>query len=189
MNGGGETVDVFIKLPETQWPTLEDTEKEHRLFHELCHVKPAKDSNGKQKRDAKDRLLWRLGRHPITAFNEEIERFGLERVIGHNAKIMESIAHAERPMEKLFDQAEAGKGEAAATSADSWKLCRVGAAGFTEKQVDALEGADLRTLGELQEAMNRNGQFWAKNTGVSGRMRQAIEETFTAYITALATSV
>ncbi len=110
----GETVDLFIKLPETQWATLDEREKERRIFHELCHFKPANDSNGNQKRDAKDRLLWRLSRHPITAFAQEIERFGVDEVLGANAKIVEAIRHAERPMEKLFDQAETSSDEEAA---------------------------------------------------------------------------
>jgi hypothetical protein len=55
-------------------------------------------------------------------------------------------------------------------------------AGFLVKQIDALEAAGIRTLGELQEAMNRHGQFWAKNLGVSGRLRQAIEDAFNAYL-------
>lgn len=103
---GAQAVDLFIKLPEQQWPTLDDVEKRHRIFHELCHFRQAKNSEGHQKRDAKDRLLWRLRRHPITAFPEEIEEFGIERVIGHNAAVMDSLRHADRPMEKLFDAAE-----------------------------------------------------------------------------------
>jgi hypothetical protein len=71
---------------------------------------------------------------------------------------------------------------------DSWKLNTVAAAGFNEKQTDALEAAGLRTLGELQTAMNRHGQFWAKNTGVSGRLRQAIEDIFNAYVLKFAQS-
>ncbi len=168
-DAGGETPDLFIKLPESQWPTLDDTEKEHRIFHELCHCKPAKNANGNQKRDSKDRLLWRLGRHPITAFHEEIERYGVEAVIGHNARIMEAITYADRPMEKLFAQADsnAQSSDAGIAHGTEWRLHRVGAAGFTEKQIDALEGADLDTLGELRDAMQRHGEWWAKNTGVN----------------------
>jgi len=176
-DAGAETPDVFIKLPESQWPTLDAIEKEHRIFHELCHVKPAKDANGEQKIDSKDRLLWRLGRHPITAFHEEIERYGVEAVIGHNAKIVESIAYADRPMEKIFD-----KSESAAAIGDSWKNNHVSAAGFTEKQIEALESSGILNLGQLQEAMNRGNQWWAKNSGVSGSLRQGIEDAFNAYL-------
>lgn len=180
----GETVDLFINLPETQWVTLDDREKERRIFHELCHFKPANDANGRQKQDSKDRLLWRMGRHPITAFPEEIDRFGVDDVLGANAKIVEAIRHAERPMEKLFEEAEksaSGKKPGTPDNAE-WRKCRVAVAGFTEKQVDALEAAGLLTLGELQDAMNRHGEWWAKTTGVSGRMRQKIEDAFNDYL-------
>jgi hypothetical protein len=66
-------------------------------------------------------------------------------------------------------------------SDDAWRKNGLAAAGFNEKQTDALEAANIRTLGELQDAMNRGGMFWAKNVGVPGRMRQAIEDVFNAY--------
>lgn len=186
----GETVDLFIKLPEAVWPTLDETEKEHRMFHELCHIMAAKNANGDQKRDSKDRLLWRLRKHPITAFHEEIDRFGMDRVIGHNEAILESVETADRPMEKLFDEAEkkaTGKhGKSTKNSDESWRQNSLAAAGFTEKQIDAMEAASIHTLGELQDAMTRHGEWWAKNTGVSGRLRQKIEDVFNAYITEVA---
>ena len=64
------TVDLFIKLPRDQWSTLDETEKQHRIFHELCHFRPAMNAEGNQKQDTKDRLLCRLRRHPVVAFYE-----------------------------------------------------------------------------------------------------------------------
>ncbi|MFH0982812.1 MAG: putative metallopeptidase [Planctomycetota bacterium] len=95
---GGETPDVFIKLPEKQWPMLDEREKEHRIFHELCHVHPAKDANGEQKRDEKNRWLWRLGRHPVTAFHEELAKYGAEMVIGHNQAVLDAMRRADAPL-------------------------------------------------------------------------------------------
>lgn len=195
----GETVDVFIKLPEQAWPTLDEIEKRHRIFHELCHIRPACNAKGEQKRDAKDRLLWRMRRHPITAFHEEIEEFGIERVIGHNGKVLESISHAERPMERLFDQAEARATAAgrndngqqlAATPGDpdtddSWKKMSLAAAAFKANHQDALEAAGIQTLGELQEKMNRHGGFWCKELGINGRFKEPIEDCFNHYLTGL----
>ena len=185
----GETVDLFIKLPETQWPALDDVEKEHRLFHELCHIKQAKNSNGEQKRDEKDRLLWRLAKHPITAFFEELERYGYEAVIEHNQKILESISHAERPMEKIFDEAESGPAETdqptseASANPDAWKRYKISRLKdwLTEKAWDALEGSSVQTLGDLQDRMTNAGEFWHSNIGVHGRFKIQIEDAFNAF--------
>lgn len=196
----GETVDLFIKLPKEQWPNLDETEKRHRLFHELLHIRPALNSEGKQKRDAKDRLLWRLRKHPITAFHEEITEFGIERVIGHNESIVDTIRTTDRPMEKIFqqsDQAEKkGEGETApdakapaAAAADgekpagSWRSRRIDKSGlFTDKQADALEAAGLRTLGGLQELMLAERLYWAKNLKINGRFKQDIEDRLNDFL-------
>jgi len=66
---------------------------------------------------------------------------------------------------------------------DSWKKLSIHAAAFTDAQGDALESADVRTLGELQAAMNRHGQWWAKELKIHGRHQQGIEGTFNEYLT------
>lgn len=188
---GGETVDLFIKLPEQQWPTLDETEKRHRIFHELCHIRPAKNAEGNQKRDSKDRLLWRLRRHPITAFPEEIEEFGIERVIGHNASVLDSIRLADRPMEKLFDQAEANaagangqvNGETPKLSdPEPWLTAKISEIGFKSNHQEALELAGIHTAGELQQRIKRHGDFWPKESGVHTRFKTAIEDVFNTHV-------
>lgn len=54
---------------------------------------------------------------------------------------------------------------------------------LSEKAFEALEMTHLHTLGELQEKFTRHGQFWAKELGVHGRHREAIENALTAYVT------
>ena len=106
----GETPDVFIRLPEKLWAEYSAAKKEQVLFHELCHVHPAKDANGEQRRDAKDRPLWRMGRHPITTFHEELAKYGAEAVIGSNQAVLDAMRRADAPL-----LAEAEKQAAAAT--------------------------------------------------------------------------
>ena len=96
--GVKETPDVFIKLAEASWQFLKEKDKERLIFHELCHVHPAKDANGEQKKDAKDRWLWRIGRHPITTFPEEISEYGLEAVLGSSQAIQTAIDKAAAPL-------------------------------------------------------------------------------------------
>lgn len=161
----GESPDVFIKLPRDQWPHLDAAEKEHRIFHELCHIRPALDSNGKQKVDAKDRLLWRLGRHPIACFPEEIEKFGVERVIGHNASIIASAEIAARPLLKKFDEAEA---KAKPSGAKEWLLWPVSKLELPPAIEDFIVQAGIRTLGEFAEHQKHHGDFWDKDIQVKG---------------------
>jgi hypothetical protein len=172
---GGESPDIFIKLPQLQWPSLDDVEKEHRIFHELCHVKAAKDANGKQKRDAKDRLLWRLGRHPIAAFHEEVDRYGVDRVVGHNSAVIDSIRLADRPMEKLFDQAEksgdekkpaAVKGKASGPAEwRNWVIGVLGQHGLPAGKVKLLEAAFDDRLGKLMDSLAHvdTPSFWYRD--------------------------
>lgn len=165
----GESPDIFIKLPKDQWPHLDDTEKEHRLFHELCHVRPALDGNGNQKRDTKERLLWRLGRHPIACFPEEIERFGTDRVIGHNSAIAASVETAARPMLAAFDAAEA-KAKGGKEAWRSFPLSQLGLPPAVENYVD---GAGMKTIGSLSSFQEKHGDFWDKDLTVGGERKPA----------------
>ena len=171
----GETVDLFIKLPEKVWPTLNDTEKEHRMFHELCHIMPALNANGDQKRDSKDRLLWRLRKHPITAFHEELERFGIERVIGHNSAILTSIESADRPMEKIFDESE----KKAADNSSGWQELSIHELGLPELIAKKVTDAGHLTIGKLSKLMNDHGQWWPKEIpGIGEASGEKIENAF-----------
>lgn len=174
----GESPDIFIKLPKDQWPHLDATEKDHRLYHELCHIRPARDSNGEQKRDTKERLLWRLGRHPIACFPEEIDRFGVERVIGHNAAIQAAAETAVRPMTKLFDAAE----EKASDKGD-WRRKSITALEMPPNVEIYVSNAGIKTVGALSDHMARHGDFWDKELKVGGErkppnFRIKIEEAF-----------
>lgn len=86
---------------------------------------------------------------------------------------------------KAREQDAAPKPEPAKKNADpdGWKLNAVAAAGFSDKQIDALDAADIRTLGELQAAMTRDGEWWAKNRKISNRNRYGIEDAFNVYVT------
>jgi hypothetical protein len=201
--GKGESPDIFIKLPKTQWPKLDQDEKTHRLYHELCHIRPALDTAGNQKRDSLDRPLWRLGRHPITAFHEEVERFGVDRVLGHNGTILKSIETADRPLlaamekanaaEDAADESAAAAGSMPAskstnidTDADGWKRLAI-----TELQLPpAVEtfviSAGYRRIGKFSEYMAEKADFWDRDLKVGDQrkppnFRAKIEEAFLTF--------
>ena len=199
--GKGESPDIFIKLPKTQWPKLDQDEKTHRLYHELCHIRPALDTAGNQKRDSLDRPLWRLGRHPITAFYEEVKRFGVDRVLGHNGTILKSIEVADRPLLAEMERSDDAKNAASSgsksrnapvagaandsgtsttaastaadTDADGWKRLAI-----TELQLPpAVESfvisAGYRRIGKFSEYMAEKGEFWDKDLRVGGQRKPA----------------
>lgn len=165
---GNGTVDLFIKLPRDQWSTLDETEKQHRIFHELCHFRPAMNAEGNQKQDTKDRLLWRMRRHPVAAFYEEIEEFGIDRIVNHNETVVKAIHHADRPMEKIFDASE----EKAADTDDNatpnpkawrrWKVDCLAEYGLPAGKLKLLQEDGLATMGKLMDRMNKTGaeDFW-----------------------------
>jgi len=167
-NGDG-SVDLFIKLPRDQWPGLGDTEKQHRIYHELCHFRPALNTEGNQKRDTKDRLLWRIRRHPVTAFYEEIEEFGIDRIVNHNKSVMDMIRHTDRPMEKQFDASEekvADTGGSTASKAwQQWEADCLAEYGLPAGKLKLLKEAGLATMGKLIDRMNKAGaeDFWWKD--------------------------
>ncbi len=170
-DGKGETPDIFVKLPRDQWQYLDQTERDHRLYHELCHIRPVVDSNGQQKRDTKDRLLWRLGRHPIAAFPEEIARFGVERVLGHNAAIVRAAETAARPMMKAFDAAEEKARANGDGQKDAWRRWGIARLGLDPVVEGYVAKAGFATIGALSAFMATHGDFWDRDVKVGGESR------------------
>jgi hypothetical protein len=165
---GGESPDFFIILPKEQWPHLTDEEKDQRLYHELCHIRPAMDQNGKQKVDTKDRPLWRLGRHPIVAFPEEVERFGLDSVLGRNDRIKASADAVKQP---LFSGL--GQQEQTGDPAKAWMTLPITMLSVAPAVQNYLDQAGMTTIGKLSEHMNNHGQFWAQDIKVGGVRKPA----------------
>jgi len=167
----GEAPDIFVKLPREQWQHLDQTERHHRLYHEQCHIPPSLDGNGNQKRDTKDRLLWRLGRHPIAAFPEEISRFGVDRVVGHNAAIVQSAESAARPMFKVFDAAEQKAKGKITEKKDAWRRWGIAKLELDLAVEDYVVKAGLDTIGALSDFMAKHGDFWDKDLRVGGESK------------------
>ncbi|KKN80808.1 hypothetical protein LCGC14_0326140 [marine sediment metagenome] len=55
---------------------LNDQQQEAVIFHELCHLEIAKDTDGEPKMDDKKRTCFRLRKHDIEEFNEVVAKFG-----------------------------------------------------------------------------------------------------------------
>jgi len=173
----GERVDLIILLPKETWPTLDDTEKEHRIYHELCHFAPALDSNGNQKLDEKDRPIWRLKRHPIAAFCSEVERYGADRVLGHNEIMLDAAEASDMP---LFN----GNGNPGyPKDAVEWRFLSVdGNLDIPAGTLKALHRKGINTLQELSELMNRHPQAWHTHVpGVGAAAAAKVADAYQAF--------
>lgn len=200
--------DFIILLNKEAWERLNEKQKRALIDHELCHASIVIDSDGSPKKNDRDRLVTRIKKHNCEEFRDVVERHGLWKQ-DLEAFATAAINDAQRPLIGESEKAEAKVGEngqaktspaEAATDAptdtnasttelapsaapdDSWKKYGLAAAAFEEKHQDALESAGIHTLGELQSAMNRHGQYWARDLKV-GKFRQAIEDNFNRYLT------
>jgi hypothetical protein len=183
--GAGESPAIFIKLPKVNWPRLDQAEKEFRLYHELCHIRPALTSDGKQKRDSKDRLLWRTGKHPIVAFHEEIAKWGVERVLGHNGSVVRQIQDADRPLLAAMEKGDGDDQPAAddPTKPDAWKRWGIAKLDLTPAAEEFMVDCGFKTLGKLSEAMNAEPGRWdqgmkANTARKPPNFRERVEENF-----------
>lgn len=71
--------NFVIVLNREVWgsPEFSKEKKLALMDHELCHAAPAYDEDtGEQKRDAADRLVWRVRRHDIEEFRSVVTHHG-----------------------------------------------------------------------------------------------------------------
>lgn len=174
----GGSLDLIIMLPEVSWPNLVDAEKEQRIFHELCHFAPVLDADGKQKKDEKDRWCWRMKRHPIVGFHEEVGRYGADAVLGHNARMIESIDVGDRPLLAQADAVESARKNGQdldGKSANRLPVAKLFEYGCSVKGVEALEKSKAETVGDVRKEMRAVPDFWHKNLNVV-RFRDTIAD-------------
>lgn len=191
----GDEFDMCMLLHRELWQSarFSEEEREMDIFHELCHPVPEiDDQSGDQLQDEKGRLCWRLRNHPIQRFPEEIERYGLEKVLNleeaarvaadderSQAEARAEENDARRPLLAAAAKNAAGNGQA---DDNSWKKIQAETlSGLTEKAREALAGAGIETLGQLQTAMAK-GDYWAKDAGIHGRFRTPIEDAFNNFL-------
>lgn len=188
--------DVVILLNKEAWAALKPKEKQALIFHELCHAQVVYDSDGEPKRDDLGRQVMRIRKHDIEEFRAVVERFGTWTQ-DLAAIAQAGINDSKRPLLAEAEKAD-GQANGAASSTPaaakapgdpdvdlSWRKLSLAAAAFKANHLDALEAAGMRCLGDLQDAMNKHGGFWPKDTGVSGRFKESIEDCFNAYLRGL----
>jgi hypothetical protein len=170
--------DAHIILPKMVWPTLSDLEKRIRVFHELCHVAWSKDAKGEVKRTTRDWPKVRLRKHPIVAFHEEVEEFGVEAIIGRNGRALEALEHADRPIIAAIEKAAAatmdGNGDPASASPANpsvwrlWPTSCLAEHGLPAGKLKLLEEAGLETMGKLMDRLSEPGDACFRIRDVKG---------------------
>jgi len=171
--------DLALMLPELAWKGWDAIDKEWRIFHELCHVRPVLDTEGNQVRDEKDRLQWRLRKHPITAFPEEIERYGLERVLQSSQRMEKAIEDADRPLLKAAEQAAKGK-----EGPVDWRKLPIDNLTLTDSVAAKCDEKDILTLGDFQAFQQKHGDHWARELGLRGNQAGSVMDAWEAFWTA-----
>jgi hypothetical protein len=157
----GDGYDFAMQLNEEAWAGLSDAKKTQVVDHELCHAAPDLDRDGNQKLDAKDRLCWRLRKHPIQEFPEIIQRYGAEECLGLNAMGLQAVEDADRPLLKAAEQAGNFRSQSVDDLLDDPNV--------KAAQVAKLHKAGLDTLGELADLMEREATWWHKSVPGIGK--------------------
>lgn len=75
----GQSLDYLVLIDAALWPSKSALEQERLIYHELCHLQPKEDTQGRGIRLGNDgRPLLKVVPHDIEAFHEEIRRYGPE---------------------------------------------------------------------------------------------------------------
>ena len=72
----GYLPEFIVIVDGAWWAQAGDIEREALVYHELCHVKQSVDEFGGLKFDRDGNPVFRIVEHDITAFNDEVERYG-----------------------------------------------------------------------------------------------------------------
>jgi hypothetical protein len=190
----GDEYDLCMLLHKELWHSkrFSDEEREMDIFHELLHpVAEMDDKTGDQKKDDRGRLCWRLRNHPIQRFSEEIDRYGLEKVLHLDEDAMEAVEDetsqasaratendAKRP---LIQEAE--KAGSKAEPGVDWRKTPIDQIGLKGTDAQKLLGANINTAGELQDRHNANGSWWNRGAkGIGEAAKERIEDVFNRFV-------
>lgn len=88
--------DFIFLLNEDAWPTFNDKQKERLIFEALEQCQLSLDSNGKEKRNDRERIICRIQKPDIVTFRSVIRLYGWEENLQDLAE--RGIADASRPL-------------------------------------------------------------------------------------------
>ena len=169
--------DFVLLLHKELWQSssFKGEAREMDVFHELCHAAPdIDDATGEQRVDERDRLCWRLRKHPIQEFPAVIDRYGLEASIGVNEEAVAAVDDeasqaaaqaAENDLDRpIIQQVE----KARAARKDAWRAVKVEQLGLAKTLTKKLIDARLETLGLLSDLMAEQGTWWHREVAGVG---------------------
>jgi hypothetical protein len=125
----------------------------------------------------------------LSDFNDAKEECKHIKGAYHAAQLdLQRLCRARKEKMPLFDGQAKPDPALTQLTDGNWKSILVTEAGFNAKQADALTGASIKTLGDLQAKIEQHGTFWPKEIGVHGRHQQAIEDRLNQVVTMAAQS-
>lgn len=72
----GHLPEFLVVLDAQWWTQASDRQREALIFHELCHIKQKLDQYGAPRFDRDGNPVFGIVEHDITAFNDEVARYG-----------------------------------------------------------------------------------------------------------------
>jgi len=170
----GDEYDLCMLLHRELWQSsrFSEEEREIDIHHEMLHPVPeVDDKTGDQKMDDRGRLCWRLRNHPIQRFPEEIDRYGLDKIIhvdetaksAVNDELSQEEAKAEENDEKrpLLRQGAETPGSNGEWPAD-FRDVTIEQVQFSPKLTKVFLKAGVKTLGNLVDLQKDHGDWWSK---------------------------
>jgi hypothetical protein len=97
-------------------------------------------------------------------------------------EVVEAIRHADRPMEKIFDQAEAGANNI------GWRRLPLSALqahseAISDRAIEQLS-QKFELCGDLRDEMAAKPEWWAKDNGINARYKTAVEDAINVMMAA-----
>lgn len=186
----GDQFDLCMLLHRELWQSgrFTDEEREMDIFHELLHPVPEiDDKTGEQKKDDKGRRCWRLRNHPIQRFAEEIERYGLDKVLhlDENARtaVDDELSQEGARADENDSQRPLLQKAATKCNASEWRKQPIDKIGLKASHAAKLLEADIRTAGELQNRMQADGTWWNRGVkGIGDAAKESIELIFNQFV-------
>lgn len=185
----GDEYDLCLMLHRELWQSskFDEDQREMDIFHELCHITAEiDDKTGDQKKDDRGRLCWRLRNHPIQRFPEEIERYGLEKVLDLDESA--KVAAEDEASQESAKATENDEGRPILKAVEARKLestpieaLQVHSAKISDRQIKALSDAGYDTVGKLVAHMRTQADWWHREIkGIGANTKAPIEDAVAA---------
>ena len=173
--------DFVITLNENVVPNLKEDQVAAIIDHELCHARPAMDTDGEQRFDERGGACWRIRRHDIEEFSDVVARHGI--YMSSLEKMAAALEEARtRPLLAAVDKPAEPDEEPKAVGPNAWQALPLSAAGINGKVGKLLAEAGIETIGSLAKRTAGEGQWWWRPiTGIGEGTAEAVQDRMVVF--------